>query len=430
MPTFTETLDFLYSQLPMYQRVGKAAVKKGLGNTRRLLKALDNPHKKFPSIHIAGTNGKGTTSHMLASCYQAAGYKTGLYTSPHYSDFRERVRINGEMIGKREVVRFVERIKPALEDFAPSFFEITVAMAFDAFARHEVDIAIVETGLGGRLDSTNVILPELSVITNIGFDHMDMLGDTLPKIAREKAGIIKPGVPVVVGEWNKETAPVFKKVASQRKARLSYADRTLNTRLLEADYESSRYRVEDRRGELIGNFRLDVAGPYQGKNLVTAVKAMQVLSSLQPNLAISTYAMRKGLSSIRTSTGYKGRWQVLATNPLVLADSAHNAEGLNTTLNAIRKKHSRVHFVLGFANDKPLDEILGLFPEEALYFFAKPAVPRGLDAGKLEQKASEHGLRGKAYRSVRSALAAAKKTAAPGDLIYVGGSSFVVAEVV
>ncbi|MDX1478307.1 MAG: folylpolyglutamate synthase/dihydrofolate synthase family protein [Saprospiraceae bacterium] len=430
MPSYAATLEFLYSQLPMYQRVGPPAMKKGLGNTRALLTYLGDPHKNFLSIHIAGTNGKGTVSHMLAACYQAAGMKVGLYTSPHYQDFRERVKINGAMIGKRDVVRFVERIRPCLEEIKPSFFEITVALAFDAFAREEVDLAIVETGLGGRLDSTNVLQPLVSVITNISFDHMQMLGETLPAIAREKAGIIKPDTPVVIGTYQPTVADVFHKKAGKCKARLSYADKTLSAVLVSDQWDHQTYAVRTRNEMLFKRLWLGCSGPYQRENLLTALQTIRVVAR-EAGIRIPAHAVRAGLRHIRTLTAYQGRWQVLSERPLVLTDSAHNIDGLRRVLDRLGKEGDRtVHFVLGFVQDKDIRKLLEMFPANARYYFARPDVPRGADSGEVKKIADSLGLAGRAYASVRRALAAARRAARPDDLIYVGGSTFVVAEVV
>jgi dihydrofolate synthase / folylpolyglutamate synthase len=428
--TYDETLDYLYSQLPMYQRVGNQAFKKGLGNIKSLLKSLGNPEKSYPSIHVAGTNGKGSVSHMLAAICQAKGLKVGLYTSPHYKDFRERIKVNGVMVGKRGVVRFVQSLGSIIDTVKPSFFEITVAMAFDAFRNAEVDIAIIETGLGGRLDSTNVITPLLSVITNISFDHMEMLGNTISEIAGEKAGIIKRNIPVVVGEWQNESAAVFKKIAKQRTAPISYASRNVRCEVLSSTWDRSVYDISLRRNQLFTKLALPNSGPFQAKNLSTAIWAMHVLQIRHPQFQITEKQLRYGLSNLVKLTGYRGRWQVLGKKPLILTDSAHNEAGLSAVFKRLSEyARGKVHVVLGLVREKDIDKVLSHFPKDAHYYFCRPDVPRGLDAGQLAGRAHDLGFHGRAYSSVRRALATARKIANKTDLIFVGGSSFVVAEV-
>lgn len=428
--TYDQTLDFLYSQLPMYQRIGKQAFKKGLGNIKALLVALGNPERTYPCIHVAGTNGKGTVSHMLAACYQSAGLKVGLYTSPHYKDFRERIKTNGSMISKREIVRFVQNMSLEIKRIKPSFFEITVAMAFDAFRHEDVDIAIIETGLGGRLDSTNVITPLLSIITNISFDHMDMLGNTIPQIAREKAGIIKREVPVVIGEWQKESAVVFKKVAARRSAKLSYANKNMNCHISFSALKSKAFNISLKGNLLYKNVILDNSGPFQSKNLVTAIWAMYTLQKTYPELFVSQQQLKAGLKSITELTSYQGRWQVLGTQPLILTDSAHNEAGLAAVFKKLSNyNNGNVHIVIGMVREKDVSKILRFFPVDARYYFCQPNVPRGMDAQELAKYAGALGILGKGYSSVRRALATAKQQAGKDDLIFIGGSSFVVAEV-
>ncbi|TNE62299.1 MAG: bifunctional folylpolyglutamate synthase/dihydrofolate synthase [Bacteroidetes bacterium] len=439
MPSYKATLEYLYAQLPMFQRIGPAAYKKDLGNTLALCAHLGNPHRQFRSIHIAGTNGKGSVSHMLAAICQAAGLKTGLYTSPHYKDFRERIKIDGTLIPRQRIVAFVEEHRTAIESIQPSFFEICVAMAFDHFAREKVDIAIVEVGLGGRLDSTNVITPLLSVITNISFDHMNMLGDTLPQIAGEKAGIIKPGIPVVVGETHPESAPVFERTAQEKQAPLTYADRHI--RIVPdgaTDWTSSDFRVFENKHLLANHLRVEAAGPYLARNLATAIQAWLTLNrSEHPDWLPVAPAKDQvipligtGLHNLRARTRFIGRWQVIGRQPVVLCDSAHNEAGLTTVLGHLEKStYPQVHLVMGFVNDKSVDGVLKLFPAGARYYFAKANIPRGLDAGSLRDQAAKHGLHGRAYTSVRQALKAARRAAGPDDLILVTGSIFVVAEV-
>ncbi len=431
---YAQTLEYLYARLPMFQRVGPPAFKKDLSNTRALLEALGHPERKFRAVHIAGTNGKGSVSHMLAALYTARGFRVGLYTSPHFRDFRERVRIGRALIPEEAVVEFVECLRPHIERIRPSFFEITVALAFDHFAREAVDLAVVETGLGGRLDSTNVLRPLLSVITNIGFDHQQFLGDTLPQIAAEKAGIIKPGVPVVVGQTHPQTAPVFRARARELGAPLSFADRALRLQTLDPPHPlfgGGSYRVLRGGKVWLEKVHLDLAGPFQGKNLRTALEAARRLDErhpeYQPRAGGSAW---EGLGRVRELTGLVGRWQVLGERPLVLCDSAHNAEGLRLTLEALRRlPHRRLHIVLGMVADKDPDRVLRLFPRAAAYYFARPDIPRGKDAEALRRAAEPHGLQGRAFPSVSAALEAARAAAADEDLIFVGGSCFTVAEV-
>jgi dihydrofolate synthase / folylpolyglutamate synthase len=413
--TYAATLDYLYAQLPMYQRVGAAAYKKDLANTLALCEHLGNPHRLFPSIHVGGTNGKGSVSHMLAALCQAQGLKTGLYTSPHYKDFRERIKIDGQYIPRRRVSDFVEKHRAFIETLQPSFFELTVALAFDYFAAEQVDIAIIEVGLGGRLDSTNVITPLLSVITNISYDHMNLLGDTLPLIAAEKAGIIKPGVPVVIGETHPESAPVFLKKAAEVQAPIVFADAHFRAEQRErSHWKSTIYDVFKNDQPYLSGLEVQAAGPFQAKNLATVLQAWESL------------------------TRFMGRWQVIGHNPTVLCDSAHNEAGIRLAFEKISQHltphpslltpHS-LHIVTGFVNDKDVGNILRLFPTEARYYFAKADIPRGLDAAALRDQAAACGLRGRAYVSVKNALRAARRKARPEDLVVVIGSIFVVAEV-
>ncbi len=388
----------------MYQRQGAPAFKKDLTNSIAFSKHLGQPESTYPTVHVAGTNGKGSTSHMIASVLQEAGYKVGLYTSPHLKDFRERVRVNGNMITEEEVVEFVGRNQEFLEEQSLSFFELTVGMAFDHFARHRVDIAVIEVGLGGRLDSTNIITPLVSVITNIGLDHTQFLGETLPEIAFEKGGIIKPGIPVIIGEVHEETLPVFKKLAEERKALLFVADQRL-----ESPYET------------------DLIGSYQLKNLQTTLKTIELLG--QKGIEVSNAQMRRGLLKVVENTGLKGRYQVLGEHPRVICDTAHNREGLELVLEQVLQEGAdQLHFVLGMVNDKNLGTVLPLFPKDSTYYFCRPDVPRGLDAQHLQKEASTYGLKGEVYDSVLEAFEAARQNARQSDLIYVGGSTFVVAE--
>ncbi|SDG50501.1 bifunctional folylpolyglutamate synthase/dihydrofolate synthase [Psychroflexus sediminis] len=404
--TYTETLHWMFEQLPMYQRQGKTAYKKDLTNTLAITQMLGNPERQFRSIHVAGTNGKGSVSHMLSSVLQSAGYKVGLYTSPHLKDFRERIKINGEPIPKTDVTEFIAGHKTFLETQNLSFFEMTVGMAFNYFAAEKVDIAIIEVGMGGRLDSTNVITPLLSVITNIGMDHMAFLGDTLDKIAGEKAGIIKKSVPVVIGETTPETKRVFLKKAEAERASIHFAE----------DWNSP---LPD----------CDLKGNYQKFNLKTCLKSLEVLNTLQ-GWQISDANIKKGLAEVKSNTHLRGRWEILGSQPKVIADTAHNKEGLTLVIEQVlQEKFECLHMVLGFVNDKDLDSVLPLLPVTAKYYFSKPNVPRGMEATDLYYKAKAYSLYGKAFTTVKNALKAAQKEAKAGDLIFVGGSTFTVAEI-
>ncbi|PTM11222.1 MAG: tetrahydrofolate synthase [Bacteroidetes bacterium] len=403
---YSDTVNWMFSQLPMYQNKGKEAFKKDLTNTLSLSNHLKHPEKKFKSIHVAGTNGKGSTSHMLASILQEAGYKVGLYTSPHLKDFRERIKINGKCVSKQFVIGFIKCNQAFLNQHSLSFFEMTVGMAFDYFAKQKIDIAIIEVGLGGRLDSTNIIIPEISVITNIGLDHTQFLGETLELIAFEKAGIIKHNIPVVVGETQKETTSVFKNIAKEKKAPIYFADNS-EIRL----YES------------------DLKGTYQQHNIKTVVKTILELN--KKGFKISETHINSGLNKVIENTGLQGRWQVLQQQPKIIADTAHNKEGLLYTMNQIKSESfNKLHLVIGVVNDKNLDSIINLFPKEAQYYFCKPDIPRGLDVSILKQYFLEKGFKGEAYQSVAEAFDFAKKQANKDDLIYVGGSTFVVAEII
>lgn len=401
--TYQETVNWMYVQLPMYQREGKSAFKPKLANIIALAAHLGNPQDTFKSIHVAGTNGKGSTSHMIASVLQEAGYKVGLYTSPHLKDFRERIRINGQTISEADVVKFVDRNMTFFKEHQCSFFEMTVGMAFDHFSREEVDYAVIEVGLGGRLDSTNIITPVVSVITNIGMDHMDMLGDTLEAIAAEKAGIIKRGVPVVISEYHQQTWPVFKEKAAEEQAPLVLAE------------------------ELSEDFRTDLKGKYQVKNIRAVVAAVRGMSL--PNM--SEEVIKAGLLKTVENTGLLGRWQQLGTDPLIICDTAHNREGLELVMSQLQEEdYDHLHMVIGVVKDKDLDRVLPIFPvNKVTYYFARPDIPRGMDAADLHAKASTYGLNGAVFDSVSGAFAEAKKNAGSGDLIFVGGSNFTVAEV-
>ena len=419
----------MFAQLPMYQRVGAAAYKADLDNTIRLLNLLNNPQQHFPAIHIAGTNGKGSVSHMIAAVLQTAGYKTGLYTSPHLRDFRERIRIDGELISEEKVVSFIEKHQQDFEAMQLSFFEMTVVMAFDYFASEKVDIAVVETGMGGRLDSTNLVHPLLNVITNIGFDHMQFLGDTLPKIAAEKAGIIKSGVPVVIGESQSEVQEVFTEKATEQGTEIYFADQLFEARRIQQDSQMSQ-RFDLWKGNQIyyEDLTLPLLGHYQQMNLVTAVCALDLIRN-RFNWAEND--LWHGMENVVQLTGLKGRWQVMGRMPLCVADTGHNAAGIRQNMMQLSQlRYEKLHVVLGVVNDKKLDDILQLLPANAQYYFCRPDIPRGLDAEELSKIAFGYGLRGEVYHTVAEAYRHAREQAGAKDVVYVGGSTFVVAEVV
>jgi len=492
---YQETLDYLYAHLPMFTRVGASAITKDLANTVELCRRLQNPELKFRSVHVAGTNGKGSTSHMLAAILQTAGYKTGLYTSPHLKDFRERIRVNGEMMPKSEVIRFVKEQKKTIEEIEPSFFEVTVAMAFDHFACNQVDIAVIEVGLGGRLDSTNVITPILSIITNIGYDHTNLLGNTLSEIAFEKAGIIKPGIPVVIGEKQAEVEEVFIRKAKESGAELYFAseewemeefgDRSQKTEVRRQKSgvgsrksEAGRQKTEVGRGEtedgsvksevqtqdsglktqnsglwtmdyglwsgeqeflnirirsLLHSFnhsiilQLDLTGIYQLKNLITVLSSVEQLRKL--GLTITDKHIQTALKQVQKLTGLSGRWQTLSKNPLVICDTGHNQDGINEVLKNIEiTPHKKLHIVIGMLKDKDIHKILALLPKDAVYYFCNPDLQRAKPANELLNEAQAFGLHGKSYSTVKDALQAARSNAKAKDLVFVGGSTFVVAE--
>lgn len=428
---YEQTLEYLFTQLPMFQRIGPKAFKKDLTNIIKLAEAIGYPHQKFPSIHIAGTNGKGSTAFALSAIFQSHGYKTGLYVSPHYKDFRERIRINGQYVSRRFVIDFVAQNKSLFTDIKPSFFEITVAMAFAYFAAQKVDIAIIETGLGGRLDSTNILHPLMSIITNISYDHQNFLGETLPEIAGEKAGIIKKNTPVVIGETQPETQPVFERVAREHNAPLSFADQTLKLIEKEQTLEFTNYDIRKHEKPYLNDLKVNMHGPFQRKNLLTVLESLAVLEQYHPQYHFTEDNVRAGLFNLKKLTRYIGRWQVLQQNPMILCDSAHNEGGLELTIGQLKQlDYSTLHCVLGFVNDKNIDKPLSFFPKNARYYFAKANIPRGLDAKLLQKSALNHQLHGKTYTSVKNALSAAKRAADPNDLIFVGGSVFTVAEVV
>jgi len=425
---YTQTLAYLYAQLPMFHRVGAAAYKANLDNTWALMDKLNYPYKKFKSVHVAGTNGKGSSSHLLASVLQSAGYKVGLYTSPHLKDFRERIKINGIVISEKEVIRFVENYKLFFEKINPSFFEWTVALAFNYFSEQQIDIAIIEVGLGGRLDSTNVITPEVSLITNIGLDHTHLLGNTLTQIAIEKAGIIKPNIPVVVSEVLLETKSVFLKKAKENNTLIAIGEEQINVILKQRTNYKQEIIVN---GLDWKNFNLiiDLPGTYQQKNIAGVLLIIKELQ--QKGWKINNEQIAHGFANTKQQTGLMGRWQVINTNPLVIADTGHNKDGIQTVLENIQlTPHKKLHFVLGMVNDKDVSEILKLLPSKAVYYFCKPNIPRGLDTNILKQQAETVGLKGEMYDSVSSSLQAALAACNDEDLVFVGGSTFVVSEVV
>jgi dihydrofolate synthase / folylpolyglutamate synthase len=432
--TYQQTIDYLYQHLPMFSRIGAAAYKKDLHNTIELCTALGEPQNKFKSIHIAGTNGKGSTSHMLAAMLQQAGYKTGLYTSPHLKDFRERIKINGEWIAEDFVINFVERTKALSENIQPSFFELTVAMAFDYFAQQKVDVAVIETGLGGRLDSTNIITPLLSIITNIGYDHMNILGNTLPEIAAEKAGIIKPGIPVVIGEYLPETQPVFINKAAECNAPVYFASDKFAASNIVSSVQALHCDVTDIAQKITENFTLDLNGLYQTKNLCTVLCAEGILA--QYGFTIKNESEKFALANTKKLTGLHGRWDVIAENPTIVLDVAHNEDGIKQVLNQvseyrIKNKEGRIqiHFVIGMVKDKEVSKVLSLLPTDANYYFTNAHIPRAMDAVELKEKAAAFDLKGAHFDNVNQAIAAAKEKAAATDLIIVCGSVFLVGEV-
>ncbi|MEP5339348.1 MAG: folylpolyglutamate synthase/dihydrofolate synthase family protein [Algibacter sp.] len=404
--TYQDTLNWMFSQLPMYQRQGKAAYKADLSNTLKLTEYLNFPERHFKSVHVAGTNGKGSSSHMLASVLQDAGYKVGLYTSPHLKDFRERIKIDGEEISKQFVIGFIKQNKTFFEANYLSFFEMTVGMAFEYFSKQKVDIAIIEVGLGGRLDSTNVITPEVSVITNIGIDHTQFLGNTLETIAFEKGGIIKPNIPVVIGETQKETAPIFKTLAEKNNSEIVFADKSITD-----VYES------------------DLKGSYQSKNIKAVTQTINILQ--QKGYNITETHLKNGLQHVVTNTGLLGRWQVLNENPKTVCDTGHNREGLIYVMDQLQKEvFETLHIVFGVVNDKDLESIVDLLPKDAKYYFCKPEISRGLDVHLLKEAFGTYGLKGDAYDSVNEAYNEARKQSNSNDFIFVGGSTFVVAEII
>lgn len=427
--TYQATLEYLFEQLPMFHRIGPAAYKANLDNTHAIMELLDHPELDFRCIHIAGTNGKGSVSNMLASILQQSGYKTGLYTSPHLKDFRERIRIDGKMIGKDDVVKFVKKHRKEFEKIQPSFFEWTVGLAFDYFSRKSVDIAVIETGLGGRLDSTNVVTPLVSVITNVQWDHMNLLGNTLQKIAREKAGIIKNNIPAVIGTSQKETKAIFKKTAAAHRAPIYFADQIFRAEINEEESNPLQLTLDITKNKqaYLKDLKLDLGGWYQSKNVPAVLTAVELLQ--EKGFELHRKNIRKALASVKKNTGFSGRWQVLGKNPLIIADTGHNVDGIHAILEQLLKyDYRKLHIVIGMVSDKDVSKVLRLLPKSAIYYFCKPDIPRGLDAGILKKEALACKLKGKSYASVGEALKAAKHEAGKNDLIFVGGSTFVVGE--
>ena len=431
MDSYKKTLDYLYNQLPMFQRSGPPAYKNSLSDTLKLDALYNHPHLNYKTIHIAGTNGKGSVSHMLAAILQKAGYKTGLYTSPHLKNFAERIRVNGKMIDEGDIVAWVETFMKNNRKWkiSPSFFELTVIMAFDYFSYQQVDMAVIEVGLGGRLDSTNIITPEVSVITNIGYDHTDLLGKTLESIAGEKAGIIKKGVPVVIGRTQEDTKKIFTLKAAESSAPLFFAD---------MEYAAD-YAMLSPEGKLMLNVRhgdqpawpelkVGMAGLYQRENVATILKVCDVLK--EQGVAIPGKAIYEGLANVTELTGIRGRWQVIGQNPMIICDTGHNEDGIKAVVEQLtRSPYKKLHIIFGTVRDKDVRKILPLLPVGAEYYFTKANIPRALDEKALQEMALEFGLKGKAYPTVKSAFETAQMTASDGDLIFVGGSTFVVAEI-
>ncbi len=430
MRSYTDTLDWLYAALPMFTRIGAAAIKKDLTNTLELCKLAGNPEASFKSIHIAGTNGKGSVSHMLAAILQCEGYKTGLYTSPHLKDFRERIRINGQMISEEDVVDFVNRYKPDFERIKPSFFEMTVMMAFEYFAKNQVDIAIIETGLGGRLDSTNVITPELSIITNIGWDHKDMLGDTLQKIAGEKAGIIKKNVLVLIGENSPETDSVFIETARLTDAPIYFAADLIEVESFVSSQSKAEIEVRIKSETAAKSYTSQLAGNYQRQNIRTVLAAVELVNQ-KGKYPLSEEALIQGLANTTALTGLMGRWQVLKEKPLVVADVAHNVDGIQRVMEQVNELNpTRLHLVIGMVKDKDIEAVLRLLPEEAVYYFCNASIPRALPAETLLQQAAKLNRIGNAYSSPINALTSAEQQVKDGEMVLVCGSIFTVAEVI
>jgi len=426
--TYPETLDYMYSKLPMFHRIGPAALKPDLSNTLALCKALGNPETKFKSIHVAGTNGKGSVSHLLASILQEAGYKTGLYTSPHLLDFRERIKINGEMIDQKAVTGFIKKNQKLIDKIQPSFFEVTVAMAFDYFAQNEVDIAVIETGLGGRLDSTNVIKPLISVITNISYDHQNLLGDTLAEIASEKAGIIKERVPVVIGKQDPETNPVFSQKAKEMHSILYHADTNTSYKKDHGSDGTLKAEFMMKRSGSVYHIVSPLSGNYQFENIATVLQSIEILNDKGFNA--SKENIKEGIKNVKANTGLRGRWEILGTKPLIICDVAHNEAGLEAVFDQVSMiKHGKLRIVYGMVKDKDVEKALDALLKKATYYFSQPNLPRALGVKELQKLATKAGLKGTSFPTVKEAYQKAVEDAAPNDIVLVIGSVFVVAEV-
>ncbi|MCF8294486.1 MAG: bifunctional folylpolyglutamate synthase/dihydrofolate synthase [Bacteroidales bacterium] len=423
--TYQDALDFMYSQLPMFHRIGKEAYKNNLDNTLALDDYLNHPHQQFKTIHVAGTNGKGSVSHFLASIFQTAGYKTGLYTSPHLVDFRERIRVNGHKIPKEAVVQFLEDHSSFIQHIKPSFFEMSVALAFDFFRKEAVEIAIIEVGMGGRLDSTNIISPELSIITNISLDHTQFLGVSLEEIAGEKAGIIKPHTPVVIGEYHPQTEKVFLEKAKLKQSPIQFASETWQTVLIKTGIFSYQYQIQGENGIMMEGIS-ELGGSYQEKNLSTVFQAYNLLKT---KFNLKSEHFIEGIQYVKRNTGFMGRWEIIQESPTVLCDTGHNEAGLQAVLAQIKSlSFEKLHIIFGMVNDKDVFHILQLLPEKANYYFVKSSVPRSLNSFELADFASKLGLQGSCFETVLAGYHSAIKQAKPNDLIYIGGSTFVVAD--
>lgn len=424
---YTGAIAYLYDRLPVFTRDGASAYKKDIGNIKVLCEALGNPQMRFRSIHVAGTNGKGSSSHMLAAILSQSGYRTGLYTSPHLVEFRERIRIDGTMIPEQDVIDFIQQHRDLIERVKPSFFEVTVALAFLYFAEENVDIAVIETGLGGRLDSTNIIYPVLSLITNIGFDHKDLLGETLEAIAAEKAGIIKDHTPVVISEYQEIIAHVFREKARQEHAPLVFAERIKSSKTTYKDTVHQEILVRDLHSGKRKSYSLDLLGSYQSKNLLGVIESVEILR--KQGFEISDSNLDMGLSNVQALTELRGRWQILSTSPVLVCDTGHNEDGWREILSNIAlNPHKELHMVIGVMGDKDLDQMLPLLPVNARYYFCQVNMPRALPAKELAEKALHFGFRGISYSSVAQAVQAAREKAQPEDMIFVGGSTFIVGE--
>lgn len=421
---YQEAIDFMFSSLPMYQRVGKAAYKANLDNTLALDEHFGHPHKMFKTIHVAGTNGKGSVSHSLAAILQSSGYKTGLYTSPHLVDYRERIRVNGEMISKDYVCDFINQNQEIIGSLKPSFFEMSVALAFNYFRDMKVDVAVIEVGMGGRLDSTNIITPELSVITNISFDHTQFLGNTLPLIAGEKAGIIKHNIPVVIGETHPETKPVFEAKAKEQESPITFADKEIKVEKIKVadNHKYAEYQINGTE-----SLKFDLFGEYQTKNLATILEAAKQLK--KQGFAISDENISEALQNVKGLTGLHGRWEILSDSPLTICDTGHNVDGLSYVTAQLKAiKCDKLHIVLGFVNDKDVEHVMPLFPKDAQYYFTQAEIPRAMPAEQVKTFGENFGLEGEIYANVPSAYESAKKNASAQDAIFIGGSTFIVGD--